>query len=79
MIKFLVDSTCEKCPEGNCERSNDGTCKIFDDGYHCLLGGAGTPCNYGSSCFEWGGSQYYSMNGSGGTANLQVDTCYPGN
>jgi len=71
-----VDTTCEKCPDGTCERSEDGTCKIFNDGYHCLLGTDGTPCNYGS-CFQWEGSQYYTWNGSGGYANLQVDTCYP--
>ena len=52
---------------------------IFDDGYHCLLGGAGTPCNYDSACFEWGGYQFYTWNGSGSTPNLQADTCYPGN
>lgn len=78
-FNFLVDSTCEKCPEGNCNRSNDGKCVIYGDGYHCVLGNVGTPCNHGSDCFQHNDLQYYTWNANGNTANLDIDTCYPGN
>ena len=55
---------CEECPKGACDRLDDGKCKIYNDGYHCLLGPVGTPCDYGSKCFEYNGFQYYTWIGT---------------
>ena len=59
---FLVDPTCEKCPEGVCDRTSDGKCAIYNDGYHCLLGAAGVQCNYPGKCFDYGGDGEIDFN-----------------
>ena len=74
---FLVDPTCEKCPEGVCDRTSDGKCAIYHDGYHCLLGAAGVQCNYPGKCFDYGGKKFLSWIGS--SADVDVDKCYAGN
>ena len=65
---------CEKCPKGVCDRQGDGKCTIYNNGYHCLLGRVGTPCDYGSKCFKYEGLQYYKWIGT--SAKHQEDKCY---
>ena len=69
------DRSCEKCPQGACDRSQ-GLCIVYDDGYHCRLGEVGVDCNFGDSCFQWNGNQFYSWND--GTADLDLDQCQGG-
>jgi len=69
-----VTEDCEKCPEGRCERK-DGKCNAFDNGYHCSLGDAGTPCKYMSDCFTYDDEQFYIWP-KNHKADPKVDQCY---